>query len=81
MRGGGACSVVLASSTDHVRAAVRVAAAHDLPIVPQGARSGLSGGANAITDCLVISLERMNQIKEIDVANGIAIVEPGVLNA
>jgi len=41
-------AVVLARETAHVQAAVRIAAEAGVPIVPQGARSGLSGAANAL---------------------------------
>lgn len=51
------------------------------PVVPQGARSGLSGAANAIDGCVLLSLEKMDRIQRIDPAERIAIVEPGVINA
>ena len=41
-------AVVLARETAHVQAAVRIAAEAGVPVVPQGARSGLSGAANAL---------------------------------
>lgn len=72
---------VLAESTEHVVHVLRVAAEHRVPVVPQGARTGLSGGANAVDGCIVLSLERMNRILEIDPANRTAVVEPGVVNA
>jgi glycolate oxidase len=68
-------------TTDEVAAAVRIAAAHEIPIVPQGARTGLAGGANAVDGALLISLERMDQIVSIDTANRVAVVQPGVINA
>lgn len=48
-------AVVLARETAHVQAAVRIAAEAGVPVVPQGARSGLSGAANALDGCIVIS--------------------------
>lgn len=67
------------ASTQQVSAVVRAAARHGVPVVPQGARSGLAGGANAVDGCLILSLERMNRILEIDVADQVATAEAGVL--
>ncbi len=74
-------AVVLARSTEHVQAALRVAGRFGVPVVPQGARSGLSGAANAIDDCLVVSTELMTRILEIDVANRLVVTQPGIYNA
>ncbi|WP_027342435.1 FAD-binding oxidoreductase [Hamadaea tsunoensis] len=68
-------------STAEVATAVRVAAEHGVPVVPQGARTGLAGGANAVDGCLVLSLQRMDRILKIDPVNRIAVVQPGVVNA
>src|SRR6478735_3758917 len=73
-------AVVFASSIDDVVATVRTAAAHGVPIVPRGAGTGLSGGANATDGCLVLSLERMTGITAVNVAERYAVVEAGVLN-
>ena len=74
-------AVVRPTSTEQVQHVMRVASAHRLPVVPQGARSGLSGGANAVDGCVVLSLTRMNRILEINPVDQVAVVEPGVLNA
>ncbi|MDN5851989.1 MAG: FAD-binding protein [Actinomycetia bacterium] len=74
-------AVVLPRETEHVSAALRVASEHRVPVVPQGARSGLSGAANAIDDGLVVSLERMTSIVTIDPANRYVVTQPGVMNA
>ncbi|WP_442290297.1 FAD-binding oxidoreductase [Terrabacter sp. 2RAF25] len=73
-------AVVRAESAADVQATVRWAGAHGIPVVPRGAGSGLSGGANAIDGCIVLSLERMRGV-EIDPATRTAVVEPGALNA
>ncbi|WP_086703501.1 FAD-binding oxidoreductase, partial [Streptomyces tricolor] len=44
-------------------------------------RTGLSGGANAIDGCIVLSLTKMDRILEISPVDRIAVVEPGVVNA
>lgn len=67
-------------STEDVQEAVRHCAAHNIPIVPRGAGTGLSGGANAVDGCLVLDLSRMDEILEIDRDNLLAVVQPGVVN-
>jgi glycolate oxidase len=69
------------TTTAQVAAAVKVAAAHRVPIVPRGAGSSLCGGAQASDGCLVLSLERMDRILAIDPVDQAATLEPGVLNA
>lgn len=74
-------AVVLARTVEDVQHVLRTASAHDVPVVPQGARTGLSGGANAVDGCIVLSLAKMDRILEIDPVERIAVVEPGVVNA
>jgi glycolate oxidase len=69
------------TTTAEVSAAVRIAAAHHVPIVPRGAGSSLCGGSQAIDGALTLSLERMGRILRIDPANQAVVVEPGVMNA
>ncbi|MDY7226683.1 FAD-binding oxidoreductase [Hyalangium rubrum] len=69
------------SSTSEVQGVLRVASAHRVPVVARGAGSGLSGGANALDGCIVLSLTRMNRILEIDRRGLFAVVQPGVINA
>ena len=71
--------VVLARERAHVEHTLRIASRLGIPVVPQGARSGLSGAANAVDGGIVLSLERMDRIVEIDAINRIAVVEPGRL--
>jgi glycolate oxidase len=73
--------LVRPASTAEVQAVLRVAAAHRVPVVARGAGSGLSGGANAVDGCIVLSLMRMNRVLELDRAGMYAVVQPGVLNA
>ncbi len=67
-------------TTAEVQLVVRAAAAHGVPVVARGAGSGLSGGANAIDGCVVLSLERMSDLVELDPASLIARIQPGVIN-
>jgi glycolate oxidase len=73
-------AVVLPRSTEQVQAVVRACAAARVPIVPRGAGSGLSGAANAIDGCVMVSTAKMNEILEIDADNRLAVVQPGVIN-
>jgi glycolate oxidase len=75
-----AALVLLAKSTEEVSRALAYANTHGIPVVARGAGSGLSGGANATSSSLVISLEKMNSIIEIDETNMIARVQAGVVN-
>ncbi|MEW2548199.1 FAD-linked oxidase C-terminal domain-containing protein [Streptomyces sp. NPDC047002] len=74
-------ALVRPRTTEQVAAVLRFASAEGIPVVPQGARSGLSGGANAVDGCVLLSTEKMTAILGIDVENQTATVEPGVLNA
>ncbi|NUS13737.1 MAG: FAD-binding protein [Streptomyces sp.] len=78
---GAPLAVVLARTVDDVRHVMRTATAHRVPVVPQGARTGLSGAANAVDGCIVLSLAKMDRILEIDPVERVAVVEPGVVNA
>jgi glycolate oxidase subunit GlcD len=73
-------AVVLPGSADEVARVVRVLAHHDVPFVPRGAGTGLSGGAVGASHEVVIALTRLNHILTIDPPNRRAIVEPGVVN-
>ena len=73
-------AVLLAHSASEISIALKYANENSIPVVTRGAGSGLSGGANSTADSLVISLEKMNQIIEIDSANQIARVQAGVIN-
>ena len=78
---GAPAVLVFPDTVEQVRHVLRCATALRVPVVPQGARTGLSGGANAVDGCILLSLVRMNRILEIDPVNRTAVVEPGVINA
>lgn len=73
--------VVLASGTDDVAAALAWANEHRVPVSVRGAGSGLSGGSNAYPGGLTVSLAAMDRILDVDAANRLADVEPGVVTA
>ncbi|MFE4827085.1 FAD-binding oxidoreductase [Streptomyces sp. NPDC056672] len=78
---GAPAVVVLPRSVEQVQHVMRTATALRVPVVPQGARTGLSGAANASDGCIVLSLTKMDRILEISPVDRIAVVEPGVINA
>ncbi|MEU3960518.1 FAD-linked oxidase C-terminal domain-containing protein [Streptomyces buecherae] len=73
--------VVLPRTVEQVQHVMRTATELRVPVVPQGARTGLSGAANASDGCVVLSLVKMDRIVEINPVDRTAVVEPGVVNA
>jgi glycolate oxidase len=73
--------VLLPSSTEQVSMIMKLAFSMEIPVTPQGGRTGLSGGALPVHGGIVISLLRMNRILEIDEKNMQVRVEPGVVSA
>lgn len=73
-------AVVLARSTADVAAVVTWAASVGVGVVPRGAGTGLSGGANSVAHCIVLSLELMTAVVEINSEERFAISEAGVIN-
>lgn len=73
-------AVVRARSTAEVQAVVRWCIKYAVPLVPRGAGTGLSGGANAVDGAVVLSLEAMDGVLEINAAEHLAVVQPGVVN-
>src|SRR6187397_2636529 len=74
-------AVALPTETAQVAELVRICAEYDVPIVPRGAGSGLSGGASGLEGALTIAFTAMDRILEIDVANLCVVTQPGVINA
>jgi len=74
-------AVLLPRSTAQVSACLAAAHRHGVRVVPRGAGSGLSGGANATADAVVLSTHRMNQVLEVNQADRLAVAQPGVLTA
>ena len=73
--------IVIKPRTAKEIGAILIIANYELiPVTPRGAGTGLSGGALPIYGGIIISMERFNQILEIDELNLQATVEPGVIN-
>ena len=73
-------AVVLPATTQQVAGVMKVAAKHNVPVVPRGAGTGLSGGAVTIRGGIALQMTRMRRILEIDPDAQTALVEPGVVN-
>ena len=72
--------VVLPETAGQVAAVVKACAAAGVPFVARGSGTGLSGGALAPGDGVLIVLSRMRRILEVDPHSRRAVVEPGVTN-
>ena len=73
-------AVVLARDVKTISNLLKFAHQNSIPVVTRGGGSGLAGGANSTSDSIVLSLEKMNEILEIDTKNMIARVQAGVIN-
>jgi glycolate oxidase len=72
-------AVVYASCARDVVEVLRVANRRRVPVTPRGAGTGRVGGAVPVAGGIVLSLERMKQIKGIERGDLVAVVEPGVV--
>ncbi len=77
---GRAAAGVRARSEAEVQQVVRICAELGAAVVPRGAGTGLSGGANAVDGCVVLDLARLDQVVEIDRDNLLCVVQPGAVN-
>src|SRR5256714_14270997 len=73
--------VVFAQSTEQVSKLLRFASANKIPVTARGAGFGYVGGCVPARGGIALSLARMNRIREVNFADAIAIVEPGVITA
>lgn len=72
-------AVVWASSAQDVSKVLSFAQRERIPVTPRGAGSGKVGGAIPLYGGIVLSLERMNQLLELDPSNRLARCAPGVI--
>jgi D-lactate dehydrogenase (cytochrome) len=77
---GHPAAVVLPRTQEQVRTMVRWASEHDVPIVPRGAGTGLSGGAVATQGGMVLSFARMKRVVEMDDVGRSVVIEPGIVH-
>ncbi len=76
-RGGTPLALVTPDSTEQVSAVLRLCHAAGVPVVPQGGRTGLAGGAVPSEGAVLLSLAAMNRIEEIDTTSGLMVVQAG----
>ncbi|HTA08019.1 MAG TPA: FAD-linked oxidase C-terminal domain-containing protein [Streptosporangiaceae bacterium] len=77
---GVAAAGVRARTEADVQHVVRTCAELSIPVVPRGAGTGLSGGANAVAGCVVLDLSRMDKVLEVDPDNLLCVVQAGAIN-
>lgn len=73
-------AVVMVESTEEVIETVRLCAQHEVPFVPRGSGTSLSGGSLPVETGIVIALNRLNRIIRMDPEQRIAVVQPGAIN-
>ncbi|MDE1183800.1 FAD-binding oxidoreductase [Paraburkholderia sp.] len=80
---GAACAVLLPGTPQEVAAIVKLAVEYRIAIVPQGGNTGLAGGATPDTSGAqaIVSLRRLNRVRDTDPHNNTITVEAGVLLA
>ncbi len=71
--------VVFAESTEDVVRTLKFANEHNIPVTTRGAGVGYVGGAVPVKAGIVLSVARMNKILEINPADGVAVIQPGVI--
>lgn len=74
-------AVALPRNAEAVSRLLRFASKHRIPVTPRGAGYGYVGGAVPVHGGIVLSLEKMNRMREINPADFVAVVEPGVITA
>lgn len=76
-----ALAVVRPAATAEVAEIVKLCNAHDVPVVPQGGRTGLCGGGVPTEGrpSVVVSLTRMNVVRSIDTASRTVVAEAGIV--
>ncbi|HEX8653790.1 MAG TPA: FAD-binding oxidoreductase, partial [Allosphingosinicella sp.] len=80
---GAAAALLSPAATEEVAGIVRLCVAEGAAIVPQGGNSSMVGGATPDDsgDALLLSLRRMNRIRNLDPASNLAVCEAGVVLA
>jgi glycolate oxidase len=77
---GSADYVVRPKSADEIAEIVRVASKYNVPIVPRGSASGLTGGSVPVRGGIVLDMTGMNRILELEVENLQVVIEPGIIH-
>ena len=72
--------VVLPRTTDQVSQVLAWCHKEGVKVVPRGSGTSLSGGALPLEDAVLVGMARFNRVLDIDYADRIAVVQPGVTN-
>jgi glycolate oxidase len=72
-------AVVIAATASDVAATLAVAQSCDVPVTPRAGGTGRTGGAVPVAGGIVLATHALARLKEIDRANLVAVVEPGVI--
>ncbi len=72
--------VVLPRTTDEVSRILAWCHRECVKVVPRGSGTSLSGGALPLEDAVLLGMARFNRVLEIDYADRVAVVQPGVTN-
>ncbi|HEX4999823.1 MAG TPA: FAD-linked oxidase C-terminal domain-containing protein [Terriglobia bacterium] len=73
-------AVVFPANAAQVSEVVKIANRYNVPFLPRGAGTGLSGGALAVEGGIIIEMQRMNRVLSVDTVNRFAVVQPGIAN-
>ena len=71
-------ALVRPRSTEDVSRLLQLCSQHRVPVVPQGGLTGLAGAAVPTGETVAVSMERMNQIEELNTRTGVMQVQAGV---
>src|SRR6478609_3057999 len=72
--------VVLPDTTEQISKVLKYCHDNGIKVVPRGSGTSLSGGALPLADAVLLGLSRFNKVLEIDYADRLAVVQPGVTN-
>ncbi|HSH94510.1 MAG TPA: FAD-linked oxidase C-terminal domain-containing protein [Roseimicrobium sp.] len=72
-------AVALPKSAESVSKILKFASKHGIPVTPRGAGVGYVGGCVPVRGGIVLSVARMNRIKEINADDFVAVIQPGVI--
>ncbi len=77
---GSADYVVRPMSAEEISEIVKLASRHNVPIVPRGSASGLTGGSVPVNGGIVLDMTGMDNILEMDIDNLQVLIEPGIIH-
>jgi glycolate oxidase len=79
-RGRDVLAVVFPDTAEQIARLVTWCNRHSLPYIARGTGTAISGGSIPTHGGVMLALSRMSRVLEVDLANRLAVVEPGVIN-